>query len=358
LAVAVYGATGLTGRLVLSELESLGTPSVIVGRDTEALAELERDHDNVGEARPARLDDPARLRASIDGCEVVVNCAGAIGGEALIEAALDARAGYADAAGEQWFIRTVFERYDQAARAAGVSIVPALGFDYAIGDCIARLAAEGYEPLRELVIAYALSGSGVSGDALSAPAGERRDELIYRDGEWRPAAPGIHRASFGFPPPLGRQPMQRYGSGEVITVPRHTATARVTTLITASSWAPHPALAGLIPYLRPLAAGLRHSSLRGVLRLAARSGAGVADPQRDREAARFVIAALAHGEDGSVGRGLVEGADFYGLTAATLAEGARLLAGDGAAGVHSAATAFEPASFLDSLSRWLSWRVE
>ncbi len=35
------------------------------------------------------------------------------------------------------------------AREAGVALVPAVGFDYLPGDFIARLAAEGLEPLEE-----------------------------------------------------------------------------------------------------------------------------------------------------------------------------------------------------------------
>jgi hypothetical protein len=132
----------------------------------------------------------------------------------------------------------------------------------------------------------------------------------------------------------------------------------VITLITSSTWSPHPALVPVMPYLRPVAAGLRRSPLRGLLRLAARGGPDGGGPEPDRESARFTVVAVAHGEDGSAGSGLAEGIDFYGLTAATLARAARLIAEDGVTGVRSAATAFDPAAFLDSLSGWLSWRVE
>ena len=120
--------------------------------------------------------------------------------------------------------------------------------------------------------------------------------------------------------------MLRYGSGEVITVPRHTSTAAVTSLITASSWSPHPSLTPLMPWIRPVAAAIRRSPLRRALDLAAPSGDSPEDRERDRRTARFVIAAVAHGEDGSMGCGLVEGEDFYGLTAAILARAAIELA--------------------------------
>ena len=385
--VAIYGATGRTGRMVVSELEREQVECVVGGRRAEALQEL-ASMPHVAAARAADAEDPAALGELLEGCEVLVNCAGpsSMLAEPLLRAALDAGVHYVDAAGEQAFIRSVFERHGPAAEARGVALVPALGFDYAIGDCIARLAATGREPLKELVLAYALSGSSVSGDALdAAAAGGPGPEVVYEDGAWRPARGGVGRFSFRFPEPLGRQTMQRYGSGEVITVPRHTTTSTVTTLITASTWAPHPALTGAMPYLRPLAARLRRSPLRAALGLAARarggraggppgSGEGARDSggigesdggdaggamALERRTARFTIAAIARGEDGSVGRGLVEGVDFYGLTGASLALGARLLQGHGFSGALSAASAFEPARFLDALAeRWLRWRLE
>jgi short subunit dehydrogenase-like uncharacterized protein len=358
--VAVYGATGHTGRLVLSELDSRRARCVIGGRDRSRLDELAHRHECVAKARPASLDDPRGLRGFLDGCDVAINCAGQVAGDRLIDAAIDSRVGYVDAVGDQPFIRKVFERYADDARRAEIPVVPALGFDYAIGDWIARLAAAGCEPLRELVIAYALSGSGVSRDALSAGAeGFGGGEVVYRDGRWTSPPGGIQRIYFRFPRPLGRQQMQRYGSGEVITVPRHTTTARVTTLITASTWSPHPSLTPLMPWIRPLAAAVRQTPLAGALGLAARAGGPSEGREEDRRSARFVIAAVAHGENGSGRNALVEGGDFYGLTGATLARGALELARTPTrVGVLPPAGAVDPWELLDSLSdHGLRWRL-
>jgi short subunit dehydrogenase-like uncharacterized protein len=349
--VAVYGATGRTGGLVLSELGKHGVGCVVGGRDARRLAELEQRHPHVLGSRTADAGDPAALRAMLDGCDVVVNCVSPLArlGVAVVSAAIETGAHYVDPAGEQPFIREVFERHGRAAEKRGVALVPALGFDYAPGDCIARLAAQRHEPLRELVIAYALSGSATSRDAVLAAAPVNGGEVVYRDGGWAPVPGGVHRASFRFPPPLGRQRMQRYGSGEVITVPRHTRTRRVTSLITTSTWSPHPALTPLLPFVRPIAARVRRSPLQPVLALAAPAGDRDGSEEAGRTA-RFTIAAVAHGEDGSVGRGIVHGSDFDALTASVLARGAmRLSAGPRIAGAASPAVAFDPAELLDSL---------
>lgn len=167
------------------------------------------------------------LRHLLDGADVVINCAGpfTLAGDALARTAIDTRTHYVDSTGEQTFIAALFDRHGPAAERAGVALVPALGFDYLPGDCIARIAAEGHEPLREIVLAYSVRGFGMTrGTMRSALEMMRGGDLVYEGGGWQPAPPGIVRASFGFPEPIGRQAVSRYPSGELITVPRHTRT--------------------------------------------------------------------------------------------------------------------------------------
>jgi short subunit dehydrogenase-like uncharacterized protein len=349
--IAVYGATGATGRLVAAELLQAGRSCALVGRKRQRLEDVAVRLGVEPPLRVAAADDGPALRRALDGSTVLVNCASGVG-ELLAEAALDARVHYIDAAGDQGFIRALFERYGSRAEAAGVVLVPALGFDYAIGDCLAKLAAEDHEPLEEVVLAYALHGAGVSADAVAAPGDAGHgEEVLYADGRWQRVTAGVSRATFRFPPPLGPQSMTRYGSGEVVTVPRHTRTNRVVSLVTTSTWAPHPALAPLVPFVRPLAAAARRSWLGPPLRRAAGLPRRSVPGDATRRESRFTVAALAHGADGSRGRALGEGVDFDRVTVATLAAGARLLSEDGVrrTGVLSAAAAFDPARFLDGL---------
>ena len=46
----------------------------------------------------------------------------------------------------------MFDATAPKAERKGVALVPACGFDYVPGDCIARIAARGHEPLEELVL--------------------------------------------------------------------------------------------------------------------------------------------------------------------------------------------------------------
>ena len=358
--VVLYGATGYTGRLVVGELERRGLEYVLSGRDEEKLRRLAAVHDAT--VRVVPLDDARALRDLLADASAVISCAGpfTLAGHALVRAAVDSRTHYVDSTGEQPFIRRVFEDHGPAAERAGVALVPALGFDYAPGDCIAGLTARGHEPLEELVLAYAVKGFGMSrGTLRSGLEAVKGGDVVYEDGDWRPAPVGVFRASFDFPEPIGQQAMTRYPSGEVITVPRHTRTRRVGSMISARTMAPHPALAPILPYaLPPLALSLR-TPIRGVLNRAI--GALPEGPSESgRRAAEFTIVAVARGEDGSERRGVVRGSDVYGLTAVTLVHGAELVSAPGydRAGALGPAAAFDPEAFLNYLGdHHVSWEL-
>jgi short subunit dehydrogenase-like uncharacterized protein len=356
--IVLYGATGYTGRLVAEELARRGVDRVLSGRDPEKLARLGEAHGGIP-TRAAALEDDAGLRALLEDAAVVINCAGpfTLAGDALVRAAIETGTHYADSTGEQSFIQMVFERHGKAAERAGIALVPAAAFDYLPGDCVSRIAAEGGEPLDELVVAYAVKGFGMTrGTLRSGLEMMKGGDVVYEDGDWRPAPLGIVRASFDFPEPIGRQAMTRYPSGEPITVPRHTRTRRVVSLLTASTAAPGPA-AHLLPYLQP---GLQ-LSLRTPLRGLLSQAVGLlpeGPPEAARRAATFTIVAVAHGTDGSTGRALVRGSDVYGLTAVMLVHAATLMSADGydRAGALGPAAAFDPVGFLDYLGdHGVSW---
>jgi short subunit dehydrogenase-like uncharacterized protein len=358
--IVLYGATGYTGRLVVNELERRGLEYVLSGRDEAKLAQLAGESGATVRAVP--LDDARALRDLLADASAVISCAGpfTLAGHALVRAAVDTGTHYVDSTGEQPFIKGVFDDHGAAAEKAGVALVPALGFDYAPGDCIARLVARGHEPLEELVLAYAVRGFGPSrGTMRSGLEIAKGGDVVYDEGDWRTAPFGVLRASFDFPAPIGRQTMAPYPSGEVITVPRHTRTRRVTSMVTAKTMAPHPSLSPIVPYaLPPLALSLR-TPLRGVLNRAI-AVLPEGPSESERRAAEFTIVAVARGEDGSERRGVVRGSDVYGLTAVTLVHGAELMSASGydRAGALAPAAAFDPEALLNYLGdHGVSWEL-
>jgi short subunit dehydrogenase-like uncharacterized protein len=355
----LYGASGYTGRLVGEELARRGVEHVLSGRDPAKLDPLGAERGVA--VRAVALDDDSGLRELLRDASVVINCAGpfTLAGDALVHAAIDTGTHYVDSTGEQPFIRMVFERHGARAEQAGVALVPAIGFDYLPGDCIARIAAEGIEPLEELVIAYAVKGFGMSrGTLRSGLEIMKGGDVVYEDGGWHPAPAGVFRASFDFPEPLGRQGMSRYPSGEVITVPRHTRTRRVVSLVTTRTAAPNAVAPALMPYLQPGLQLTLRTPLRGLLQSAV-AVLPEGPPESERRAAEWTIVADARGEDGRTSRAQARGVDVYGLTAVILVHGAELLSAPGydRAGALGPSTAFDPVAFLNHLGdHGVSWQ--
>jgi short subunit dehydrogenase-like uncharacterized protein len=351
--IAVYGASGYTGKLVLRELVRRGLDHVASGRTAKRVREAVEEAGSDAPVKAAAVDDRDALRHVLGDCAAVINCAGpfTFHGEPVVRAAVETGTHYVDTTGEQPYMERIFERLDEPARAAEVAVVPGMGFDYVPGDLIAHLAAEDHTPLRELVVAYSVTGFGATRGTLhSGLEMMKGGDIVYRDGAWAPAGGGPLRASFSFPAPIGRRPVMKYPSGEIVTVPRHVETRNVTALIDTRVAAPHPALAALVPFTTPALGLALKTPVRSLLDLAVdRLPEG---PSEDaRRAAAFTIVAVAKGEDGTEGVGVVRGTDVYGLTAVTTVHGAELMAGDGydLAGVLAPASAYDARHFLNYL---------
>jgi short subunit dehydrogenase-like uncharacterized protein len=185
-------------------------------------------------------------------------------------------------------------------------------------------------------------------------------EVVYEDESWRSAPRGIFRASFDFPEPLGRQQVSRYPSGEVITVPHHTRTRKVTSLLTTRTAAPVAAVAPLLPYTLPVLGLALRTPVRSLLRKAI----GIlpeGPPVEARRTAEFTVVAVARAADGTTREGVVRGSDVYGLTAVTLVHAAELASAPGfdRSGALGPAAAFDPAAFLNHLGdHGLSWQLD
>jgi short subunit dehydrogenase-like uncharacterized protein len=348
--IAIYGATGFTGGLIARELKRLGADFLIAGRDRGKLEALSEELGGVPFAA-ASVDDPAGLREMLEPCSVVIACAGPFGlhGEPVVAAAVDTETHYVDTTGEQGFMRMVFDRYGARAAEKGAALVSGMGFDYAPGDMIAALTADGMGPLEEIVVAYWVHGfEPTHGTALSGLEIMRGGDVVWSDGDWRPAPRSADGGHWRFPDPIGEQRMLRYPAGEQVTVPRHVETARVRTLLNGMV-----VPARLMP-LAVIASPLLGLAMRTPLRQA--MGALVrrlpaAPGEKSRSAARFTISCEARGKS-SVRRGTVRGSDVYGLTATSLAHGALLCADPSypRSGALAPAQAFDPASFLSALA--------
>lgn len=353
--IAVYGATGYTGKLVVAELRRRGAEVVVSGRSADALARLAGEHGLPGDAvRPASTTDPGALRRAFEGCGAVIACAGPFVevGEPVVRAAVEAGVHYVDTTGEQSFIRRVLEVHGPSAERAGVALVSGMGFDYLPGDLLCAVAAEGLGRLRELRITYAVEGFGATrGTMRSALLMVSGDQVVYEDGELRTAPLRMPLGETADVPGVGRVPLAPYPSGEIVTVPRHVDTPRVVSRISASTFAPHPRIAKAVPLLTPLTVlALRTPLRRGLDQLIGRLPEGPGEDARRRAA--YTLVADAVPEQGEPRRAVLRGTDVYGITAVTTVHAAGLMTAPGydRAGGLAPAEAYEPRSFLDALA--------
>ncbi|MCX4094375.1 saccharopine dehydrogenase family protein [Nocardia sp. alder85J] len=333
--IAVYGASGFTGGLVVAELIRRGRQPVLVGRDEIRLRAVAGG----AEVRVAGLDDIPALARAFDGCAAVVNCAGPFSrwGEPVIRAALAAGCHYVDTTGEMQYLHAVLSDVGPDAERAGVTVVPGLADDGGPGDLIAHLTAARVPDVADLLIADLRSGGGASrGTARSMVAVLGTGPLEYADGNWHPAEM-TSGATILVPSESDPVPVQSFALPGVATIPRHVAAGRVRSAIRAETAA--------------MFAGLTADIVESVPE--------VVDAEL-RAAGRWLMLAEATAGDGARARGWVTGPDSYGLTAVIAVEGAlRLAAGGSPAGALPPALAFEPADFLDFLTAYgVTWKVE
>ncbi len=358
--IAVYGATGYTGRLVVAELARAGLDFLISGRNQAKLDTLRQELSLEAPAKGARIDDPASLRELLSDCPVLINCAGPFVhfGEPVLAAAVETGTHYLDTTGEQPFMKMVFERYGPGAARAGAALIPAMGFDYVPGDMIAALTAAGMGELDEVSMQYCWHGftpsQGTARTTLEIIGG---NDLEWRNMAWAEASGSPSRGNYEFPEPFGRQGMIRYPSGEQITVPRHVVTRNVRANINAASFSSERLAPLFAAAMRPAGLAMRTPLKRLAGAVISRLPEGPTPEQRQRM--RWMIVCEAkHGEVER--RGVINGKDVYGLTAAAIVHGADLASRKSfeASGGLAPSQAFDPHEFLTGLERFdVRWEI-
>jgi len=177
----IYGVTGYTGRLILDEARARGLRPILSGRNADAVRALAAEYGL--EARPASLGDPAALREALTGVGAVLHCAGPFFRTVsdMLAACLDKGVHYLDITGEI----AVFERLagaSERARAAGITLLPGVGFDVVPTDCLAAHLKRRLPGATSLELAFS-GGSGPShGTAATVIEGMGQGGAIRRNG--------------------------------------------------------------------------------------------------------------------------------------------------------------------------------
>ncbi|MFI7700439.1 saccharopine dehydrogenase NADP-binding domain-containing protein [Nonomuraea sp. NPDC049480] len=329
--IAVYGATGHTGRLAAAELRARGRSVILAGRDGGALKALAGE---LGGGEPAvrvhqaPLDDPAALRALAEQAGVLIHCAGPFThtGKAVARAAVEGGCHYVDHALEQHHTKWIFDTMQEPAAQAGITMITAMSFYGGMGDLLAGAVAEGLIGIERVTSAYAVTGwrltTGARKTAELLFADTQR--ITYEDGAQHVGYVEPRNAVFPFPPPLGPRTMiAPVPFSEVVTVPRHVPARRVEAQLTAHTFEEEQAFTS------------EHVDAE------TRAGSG------------FTVAVQVIVEGGGAA-GQVAGRDLWRLSALASVEAAVRLAdghGPGRPGVYGPAEAFPPGPFLRDLER-------
>lgn len=319
--IAVYGATGHTGRFVVQEVQRRGLPVVAVGRNA---ARLDETMPAAVVRRVAELGDPVSLEQAFAGCAVVINCAGPFLDTAapVARAALRAGCHYIDVTAEQPSAQASFEGLDALAREAGRVVIPAAAFYGGVADLLASaLASDG--DIDEITVAIALDrwwpteGTRKTGERNTVP------RVVVTNGRLAPLVPSAEVPDWVFSAPLGRQAMIELPFSEVITLAHHLRVGTIRSLLNRSALAD--------------------------LRDAATPPPTAADDS-GRSAQRFELVVRLV-QDGMTRTAGVRGQDIYAVTAPIVTEVAlRLLApGYRRSGALAVAEAVDPRELMRSL---------
>jgi short subunit dehydrogenase-like uncharacterized protein len=197
----IYGANGYTGSLIAREAVLRGHRPFLAGRNPDTVAALARELDL--EYRIFSLDNPAVVVEGLRDAQVVLHCAGPFShtSKPMADACLRCSIHYLDITGEDDVFETLAAR-DVEAKAAGIMLLPGVGFDVVPSDCLAAHLKKRLPSATRLVLGF-LSLSRLSrGTALTVVENLHLGGLVRQHGILRrvPAAWKTRVIDFGTGP--------------------------------------------------------------------------------------------------------------------------------------------------------------
>ncbi|MBL8848885.1 MAG: saccharopine dehydrogenase NADP-binding domain-containing protein, partial [Planctomycetaceae bacterium] len=159
--ILIYGATGYTGQLIAERAVATGLRPVLAARNRAALLPLA---ERLGlEARVFDLGRPAAVAEGIRGAAVVLHTAGPFSATSrpMADACLQSGAHYLDITGEVGVFESLAARHAEA-QAAGVMLLPGVGFDVVPSDCLAFHVKQRLPGATGLRLSIGGLGGGIS----------------------------------------------------------------------------------------------------------------------------------------------------------------------------------------------------
>ncbi|MFQ3213998.1 MAG: short subunit dehydrogenase-like uncharacterized protein [Marivirga sp.] len=134
--ILIYGANGYTGKLIVQEAKKQNINVHLAGRNKVAIETIAKE---TGFAHSVvDLSNTKALEQLLLPYQTVIHCAGPFTETAkqMVEACIRSQTNYLDITGEIWAFEEVMT-YNKKAKAAGIKLIPGVGFDVVPTDCIA-----------------------------------------------------------------------------------------------------------------------------------------------------------------------------------------------------------------------------
>lgn len=195
----IYGANGYTGEIIAREAAKRGLKPILAGRKREAVEALANE---LGlESRVFSLEETEKLDAALNEVDFVLHCAGpfSLTSKQMCQACLRTGRHYLDITGEI----AVFEalaKQDEKAKAAGIMVMPGVGFDVVPTDSLARHLKNRLPSATNLSLAFFGMGGKIShGTQATMTMNIGRGGAVRRGGEIVrvPAAWKVRPIDFG-----------------------------------------------------------------------------------------------------------------------------------------------------------------
>ena len=231
--VAVFGATGYTGRFVLKELLRRGIRPVAIARNSVALSAADFAESEV-ERRRATVDDAGSLDEALRGTAAVINCAGPFvdTAEPVVGAALRAGIHYVDVAAEQLSIAKTLEHFDEPARKTGVAVVPSMAYFGGLGDLLATAAMGDWDASDSIDVMVGFDRWHPTPGTRNTIARNSKGNLCVTGGQLAEVSSPPPQRRWKFAEPVGDQDVIELPFAEVLLISRHLKTSELHTYLT------------------------------------------------------------------------------------------------------------------------------
>jgi short subunit dehydrogenase-like uncharacterized protein len=252
-----------------------------------------------------------------------------------VQSCLSRKTHYLDLTGEQAFIKLVYDKYHEQAKAVGICLVPACAFEYAIGDSLGKQLFNSLPGCNQIDFVYHMEGMYTSaGTRKSIIRAFSADGYQFHNGklEKKCLAAQVKSAVIE-----GKKcSLVSFPAGESLMLPRHVEVQSINTYLSVQA----PAV------LLPLLAGMGHTVMKITGDLLVNTVSPTYPTLEQRQSTKFIIRGTAKSSYGEKSAS-VAGKDPYWLTALIVAGVADYLAKQGC----TAAGAVTPSMIAPNLIR-------